>query len=409
MGKVAVLAYVDPNPVRSKIDEFRMLAEVAGYSVKDVIVQRRVPDSRFYVGAGKLKEIKELINDEVGYLIAYHQLKPSQSFNLSRELGINVMDRVKLILEIFDSRAGDAEAKLQIRLAELRYTLPMIKEYIRLSKRGEQIGFHGLGEYGAETYYKHALRQIASIRRRLQAIKAMRDVHIVKRRDKGIPEVVLTGYTMAGKTTLFNKLTGEDKYIDGKAFATLSTYSRLVNFNGKYAVVTDTVGFIDDLPPVLIESFYSTIREIAYADLILLLIDSSDPLPEVRRKLSSSVTILNNIGVPMSKVIPVFNKIDQVNEYSSLANLASEFNLSTPLFISAKNNIGLDSLKSRVAQELKDYVTVRLNLEYLDKVNSVLGHRASLMMISDGSALINVRRIDVKVLDENGVKYSVEG
>ena len=409
MGREALLVYVDPNPMESKINEFKMLAEVAGYEVKGLVVQKRIPDSRYYMGSGKLGYVKRLIEDGVNYLITYHQLKPNQSFNLSRELRINVMDRVKLILEIFDKRAGDAEAKLQIRLAELKYSLPLIREYIRLSKKGEQIGFHGLGEYGAETYYKHALRQIAAVKRRLNAIKAMRDTHIIKRRDKGIPEVALTGYTMAGKTTLFNRLTGEGKYIDGKAFATLSTYSRLVNFNGKYAVITDTVGFIDDLPPILVESFYSTIREIAYADLILLIIDSSDPLEEVRRKVNSSISILNDIAVPMSKVIPVFNKIDEVKGTDSLISIASEFKLSNPLFISAKTGAGLESLKIRIASELRDYATVKLPVEYLDVVNSLLRHRASIMLINDDSALVNVRREDLVLLDERGISYRIEG
>lgn len=409
MSKDALLIYVDPNPVESKANEFKMLAEVAGYNVRGMVIQRRVPDSRYYVGSGKLMEIKSMINHDINYVITYHQLRPTQSFNLAKRLGVNVMDRIKLILEIFDKRAGDAEAKLQIRLAELRYMLPIIREYIRLSKRGEQIGFHGLGEYSAETYYKHALRQIASIRRRLQAVKSMRDAHIVKRKDRGIPEVVLTGYTMAGKTTLFNKLTGEGKYIDGKAFATLSTYSRLVNFNGKYAVVTDTVGFIDDLPPLLVESFYSTIRELAYADLILLLIDSSDPISEIRRKLSSSVNILNNIGVPMGKVIPVFNKIDEVSELGELGVLTREFNLSKPLFISAKVGVGLSELKARVASELRDYLTIRLSISDLHHLDNVLGRRASIVATSDDSAIVTIRREDAKVLDERGIRYLIEG
>ena len=347
----AVLAYVDPNPVESRVREFKMLAEVAGFTVRDIVIQRRVPDSRFYVGSGKLSEVKGSLKD-VDYFITYHQLKPSQYYNISRELKVKVMDRVELILRIFDQRAGDAEAKLQIRLAELKHMLPLVKEYVRLSKRGEQIGFHGLGEYEAETYYKHILRQISSIRRRLNSIKSMRDRHILKRRNVGIPEVALTGYTMAGKTTLFNRLARESKYIDGRAFATLSTYSRLIKLNGLSFVLTDTVGFIDDLPPLLVESFYSTIRELVYADLVILMIDASDPVDEVRRKLSSSLNILREVGVPQSKVLPVLNKIDVANNLGEVSEVVEGFGLGRPVAISAKEGLGIDELLKAIRDHI---------------------------------------------------------
>ena len=347
----AVLAYVDPNPIESRVREFKMLAEVAGFTVRDIVIQRRVPDSRFYVGSGKLNEVKGSLKD-VDYFITYHQLKPSQYYNISRELKVKVMDRVELILRIFDQRAGDAEAKLQIRLAELKHMLPLVKEYVRLSKRGEQIGFHGLGEYEAETYYKHILRQISSIRRRLNSIKSMRDRHILKRRNVGIPEVALTGYTMAGKTTLFNRLARESKYIDGRAFATLSTYSRLIRLNGLSFVLTDTVGFIDDLPPLLVESFYSTIRELIYADLVILMIDASDPVDEVRRKLSSSLNILREVGVPQSKVLPVLNKIDVANNLGEVSEVVEGFGLGRPVAISAKEGLGIDELLKAIRDHI---------------------------------------------------------
>ncbi len=347
----AVLAYVDPNPIESRVREFKMLAEVAGFTVRDIVIQRRVPDSRFYVGSGKLSEVKGSLKD-VDYFITYHQLKPSQYYNISRELKVKVMDRVELILRIFDQRAGDAEAKLQIRLAELKHMLPLVKEYVRLSKRGEQIGFHGLGEYEAETYYKHILRQISSIRRRLNSIKSMRDRHILKRRNIGIPEVALTGYTMAGKTTLFNRLARESKYIDGRAFATLSTYSRLIRLNGLSFVLTDTVGFIDDLPPLLVESFYSTIRELIYADLVILMIDASDPVDEVRRKLSSSLNILREVGVPQSKVLPVLNKIDVANNLGEVSEVVEGFGLGRPVAISAKEGLGIDELLKAIRDHI---------------------------------------------------------
>ena len=369
MSGKAILVFVNEDVAENKLKEFRSLAEVAGYKVIDFVIQRRIPDSRFYIGPGKLNELKEVVKKKkVDILITYHELKPKQHFNLEKELGIKVMDRVELILEIFDKRAGSKEAKLQIELAKLKHELPRIKEYIRLAKIGEQIGFHGAGEYAVEAYYRYVRQRITIINKELKEIKSKKTLTILKRKDYGLPEIVLTGYTMAGKTTLFNRLTKDFKYRDGKPFATLDTYSHIVDIDGIKAILTDTIGFIDDLPPLLVEAFYATIQEIVHSDLILLVIDVSDLMNEFRRKFESSLKILNDLSIPLSKVLPVLNKIDLVDNYSEIEikkNLVLQY-FDNCVEISAEKGFGIDKLKKVILSKLPNYVNIKLYVNAQD-------------------------------------------
>ncbi len=384
VSRNAILLMAGPGK-DGKEGEFVELAKAAGYNVVNVIRQRRAIDSRFYVGSGKLMQVKQLMVDHgVTHVITYDKLKPSQFNNLRRELKVNVMDRVQLILEIFNERAGDMESKLQIRLAELYNQLPLLREYVRHAKRGEQIGFMGLGEYAIDAYYKHVLKQIAVIRRRLDDVMVAQADRISRRKEVGMPQVAITGYTMAGKTSLFNLLTRESKGIDGRPFATLSTYSRLVSFHGKRAILTDTIGFIDDLPPLLIKSFYATISEVTYADVVLLVVDASEEDEEVKRKLSVSLNVFDSLAVNRQRVLAVMNKIDLLSpaDLPRVNDLASRLGLRF-VDVSAKMGIGIDELKFVVGKMLDDYVTVRLRgdvPEWAFKVATVLG--------SDGDGLM---------------------
>ncbi len=345
MRNRALLAYVGPKESRldRKLAEFRALAEVAGYRPAHLVVQFGDPDSRFYLGKGKLEEVARMDFD---VFIAYHGLTPLQFYSLRRMLGVEVMDRVLLILRIFEKRAGSMESKLQIELASLKYRLPMVKEYLRRAKMGEQIGYMGAGEYAVDAYYRHMMSRISHIKRRLDKLRESRAVLMRKRKDFGIPEVVLTGYTSVGKTTLFNRLTSERKYVDGKPFATLDTYTRRISLWGKEIVLTDTIGFIEDLPPVLIESFYSTLQEVADADLILLLVDASDELDEFDRELQTSLEVLSTLGVYRERVLPVLSKVDKVSmlEVARKALVVRRyFDLFVP--VSAVTGFGIDTLK----------------------------------------------------------------
>ncbi|MGC9152583.1 MAG: GTPase HflX [Vulcanisaeta sp.] len=354
MNSRAILLIAD-DIEENKIREFELLTEAGGYTVLDTIIQRRRPDSRYYLGLGKLNEIEKMVKDlKPDVVITYHQLNPIQYVNLERKLRTRVMDRVWLILEIFEKRAGSKEAKLQIELTRLRLEIPRVREFIRLAKMGEQIGFYGGGEYAIEAYYRHMIRRASSIRRTLERIRRRRESLVMRRKDYGLPQVALTGYTSAGKTTLFNRLAREVKYVDGKPFATLDTYSRLVYFDGINAILTDTIGFIDDLPPLLIESFYATIAEVLNADLILFMMDVSDYYQEFYRKFMSSLRVFTDLGIPRDKVLPVLNKIDLVdgsNIDDKLALVKQWF--SEYVMISAKLGVGIDELRKAVRGRLE--------------------------------------------------------
>ena len=345
----------------NRVREFQLLSEAGGYEVLDTIIQRRKPDTRYYLGIGKLGEVESLVKSlRPDAVITYHQLNPIQYVNLERRLRVKVMDRILLILEIFERRAGSKEAKLQIELTRLRLEIPRVREFIRLAKMGEQIGFYGGGEYAIEAYYRYMMRRVAHIRRELNAIKRRREMLVVRRRDYGLPQVALTGYTSAGKTTLFNRLARESKYVDGKPFATLDTYSRLVNFNGLNAILTDTIGFIDDLPPLLIESFYATIAEVLNADLILFMIDVSDDYQEFSRKFMSSIKIFNDLGIPRTRILPVLNKVDLmdgVNINDKISLVKGEFG--DYVLISARTGIGIDDLRNAVRNRLEPLMISR--------------------------------------------------
>ena len=226
---------------------------------------------------------------------------------------------------------------------------------------GEQLGFMGAGEYVIDAYYRHMVKRISTIRRKLEEVRRSRASHIMKRKESGVPEVVITGYTSAGKTTLFNRLVSENKFVDGKPFATLETYSRALDLWGKKVVLTDTIGFIDDLPPVLIESFYSTLQEVVEADTILLVIDGSEPQEEIARKLKTSVETLREVGVDRDKIIPVVNKVDKIRmeEVKNLRGLIGRyFNWFVP--VSALTGFGVETLKVVLFFKVPGYSIVKV-------------------------------------------------
>ncbi|ACB38991.1 GTPase HflX [Pyrobaculum neutrophilum] len=346
MRNRALLSYVGPKTpnLAYKLEEFVSLAEVAGFEVVDLITQFGRADTRFYLGPGKAEAVAA---KDFDVFIAYHSLTPLQVFNLERLFKRRALDRVLVILMIFEKRAGSIESKLQIELARLRYELPKVKEYLRRAKMGEQLGFMGAGEYIVDAYYRHMVKRISTIRRKLEEVRRSRVMHIAKRKEAGVPEVVITGYTSAGKTTLFNRLVGEDKLVDGKPFATLETYSRSLDLWGKRVVVTDTIGFIDDLPPLLVESFHSTLQEIIDADVILLVVDGSEPREEISRKIETSVATLGEVGISRDRVIPVVNKVDKIGvaEVKNLRGIVGRY-FSWFIPVSALTGFGIEALKA---------------------------------------------------------------
>ena len=232
------------------LDELKELCRTAGYEPVFSLTQVRYPHPRYNIGPGKVEELKRAVKTlGIEKVIFENDLKPVQEYNLAKTLGVPVISRIQLILEIFTLHAASKEAKLQIKLAELKYELSRAKEKVRLAKKGEQPGFHGLGAYEADVYYDEISRRIAKINEKLAVIKNRRNLFRVRRMEEGIPSVSLTGYTNAGKSTLFNLLTRESVPVSPQLFTTLSTTTRIVRFDGKKSYLSDTVGFIKNLPP----------------------------------------------------------------------------------------------------------------------------------------------------------------
>ncbi len=336
--------------------------------------QNRICDPSFCLGRGKAEEIaKSIQNLKPKKVILNNQLKPIQRYNLTKLFGIEVLDRFQLILEIFNKRAGTLEAKYQIELAKLQYELPMARENVHLARLGELPGFHGLGKYQVDVYETMIKRRISCLRRRLEEIRTRKSMHRRKRRRDALYSIALTGYTFAGKTALFNYLTKESFALGELLFTTLSTTTRAINVAGRKVLLSDTVGFIDNLPHLLIDAFYSTLEEITWADTVLLILDSSDPREEFFRKLQTSISALNSIGVFNNMIIPVLNKIDAANNLEESENTVLEFIGVHPAKISAKTGEGIPSLMEMIAQRLPPYETVRLIIPNQINSNSILG------------------------------------
>lgn len=340
------------------MEEFRSLTEAAGYVVVGSVEQVRDEDPNFQIGRGKAEELAELVRELDADKIAFdNDLKPVQSYNLAAVTGVEAIDRFQLILEIFAKRASSKEAKLQIKLANLRYQLPRAKASVRLARMRERPGFLGLGKYEIDVYFENISRQINRIRRELKRISEKRSLHRVRRIESGFFLVSLAGYTNAGKTTLFNALAREFKTVDIGLFTTLSTTTRSVVFNGKRALLTDTVGFIERLPVIMVEAFHSTLEETILADVIVLVVDIHEPPEEVQRKLSVCLDTIREIGAGGVPIVTALNKADLLTK----EELAERLRIMggeapCPVVISALKGMNVGGLEQSVAKHLGNYL-----------------------------------------------------
>ncbi len=343
---------------RSNLDELQSLAESADYVVVERVEQIRKPDPAYQIGRGKVKELVKLVKDaNVDKIIFDNQLRPVQAYNLAKEAGVEVIDRFQLILEIFSKRASTTEAKLQVQLAKLQYELAYSKEKVRLAKMGEQPGFMGLGSYEADVYYETIKRQVDSIKRKLSKARGRRLLYRSRRGELGFPSISLAGYTNAGKSALFNALTNEDVPVSAMLFTTLSTTIRLLDLFGRKALLIDTVGFIDRLPITLIEAFRSTLEETALSDLILLVVDISEPMIEVKRKLSCCFKTLRKIEASEVPVVTALNKIDLISNDEADRRVEVLKDLTpNPVLVSALHKMNLELLRNELRDQLKGYV-----------------------------------------------------
>jgi GTP-binding protein HflX len=331
--------------------------------------QVRQADARYQIGSGKVEELAELVEQKSAEKVIFSNLlRPVQSYNLAKATKVEIIDRFQLILEIFTKRATTAEAQMQIKLASLRYDLTQVKERVRLAMKGEQPGFMGLGAYEVDIYYESVKREIHAIRRKLKKIRAKRVLHRERREELGFTSISLAGYTKAGKSSLFNALAEETVPVDAALFTTLSTTTRLVTFSKKEFLLTDTVGFIDRLPLTLIEAFHSTLEETIYSDLILLLVDASESMDVIEKKLGTCLETIERIGASGVPVITVLNKIDLIKETEVQQKFKKlEESATTLVPISAIYKTNLEQLKQEILKILKNYVRATFTIPVTDK------------------------------------------
>jgi len=331
--------------------------------------QVRDQNPRYQIGSGKAKELAELVTKNgVERTIFDNELTPVQAYNLAKATAVEAIDRFQLILEIFARRASTAEANLQIQLARLRYELSRAKERVRLARMEEQPGFMGLGAYEVDIYYEAVKRQAHSIQDKLKKIREKRRLHRTRRLELGFPSISLAGYTNAGKSSLFNALAEETVPVDPSLFTTLSTTTRAVVLTKRKALLTDTVGFIDRLPLTLIQAFRSTLEETIFSNLILLVVDISEPNEDIERKLSCCLDTIQKIGAAGIPVITALNKIDllQDDEIQCKAEVLKDA-APNPVPISALNGTNTSLLKQEIVEHLEGYIQASFSLPITDE------------------------------------------
>lgn len=351
-----LVTYPDDISIR----EAKSLADAAGYCVIKTVTQQNITHSRYGIGRGKAQEIKDLVDQLRVNIVIYDEvLKPSQQYNLASLCKLDIIDRERLILQIFELRASNNESRIQTKLAQLRYDMVRVRDKVRLAKKGEQPGFFGMGKYDAEVYFLDIRRRAAVLKRKLEKEETRRRLYRTQRSRVGLPTISIVGYTSAGKTRLFNTLTGESKDVGQGIFTTLSTNTRAINLKGNKVLMSDTVGFISKLPAYMIDAFKSTLNELMYSVILFLVLDVSEPIDEMRRKLHSSMHVLNEFGVGASRILLVLNKIDAVNsiEVSDKVTQLSITDNYRSLAISAKTGYNMAQLKELMAQVLaSDYI-----------------------------------------------------
>lgn len=292
---------------------------------------------------------------------------------MAKLTGVEVIDRFQLILEIFARNASSSEAKLQIQLAKLQCELPLAKEKVKLARIEEQPGFMGLGTYEVDIYYEAIRRQADRIREKLKGIGKKRRLHRTRRLELGFSLVFLAGYTNAGKSTLFNALVEEAVPVGSGLFTTLSTTTRAVELSRRKVLLTDTVGFIDRLPLALIDAFHSTLEETVFSDLILLIVDVSEPQGEIERKLSCCLDTLQKIGASGIPMVTALNKIDLISEDEKENRIEALKGVApNPVPISALRKTNISPLKQELVGHLKSYVKASFSLPVSDESMSFL-------------------------------------
>lgn len=349
----------DHQVYRLKLDELRRLVETLGIEVVGDIVQSRHRSfAKYYVGSGKVKEIRRFVQrHDVNLVVFYNIIRSSQKLNLIRALGCDVVDRYELTLEIFDRMSSDNLSKLQIEAARLDKLAPYFKLEASLRYHNDRPFFRSMGEYAFHSHLRELTRRQARIREEIQDLVKENRQRIRKRRRLGYPTICIAGYYNAGKTSLFNALTGDSKPVSDSPFTTLSSkYQRRFVDHETTLLFIDTIGFVIDLDPRLIKSFELNMEDMRSADLVVLLLEITDPLLTLRIKLAEGVRLLREMEVPRERIIVVFNKVDLAPDLEDTIphELGLEHYGLPWTIVSAKERTNLDGLLQLIISRLAE-------------------------------------------------------
>ena len=343
---------------RVRMDELRRLVEALGYEVVGEFVQTRIrPYSKYLIGSGKVREIGKFVDEkDVDLVVFYNTLTSSQKLNLTRALGVEVIDRYEVTLRIFEEAASDELAKLQIEAARLAKLYPYFKLQASVRFKTERPFMRGMGEYAYHSKLRMLVRRMSRIRERISKLRERRISEIMKRRGLGYPIVCIAGYYNAGKTSLFNVLTGSDREVSDRPFTTISAkYQRRYMPMGGFMLFVDTIGFVIDLDPELIESFELNLADMRYADVVLFLVDVSDEPSLVSLKLNHGLKLLRRVGVEPSRTLVVFNKLDLVDKghvEEVLEKVGATLTGYSWVMVSAKERVNIEELLDAIWEKI---------------------------------------------------------
>ncbi len=328
------------------------LAETAGYEIVEVKKLRREKK----IGKGKINEIKKAVEEgKITSIIYYGDIQPSSLFKLEKETRTKIIDRVMLILDIFALHAGSKEAMLQIEMAKIKHELPFMREYIRRSKMGELVGFLGPGNYGIDAYRKQQTSRLSRIKEALEEIRRREHERAMRRKMLGMTIASIVGYASAGKTSLFNAITNENKKVGKEYFTTLYPKHKMVVYRDKKVLFVDTVGFIREVPPEVVEAFYSTLEEVSLSDVIVFVVDMSEDAEVINEKIIAGGEILRKLNASSRPIIFALNKVDMVDNNTIEKKLDAIKKISLKIkpdaemvMVSATNKIGIEKVLEKV-------------------------------------------------------------
>jgi GTP-binding protein HflX len=365
--KVILVTYPDEFSIqeaKSLVESSQSSTEAPQPKIVKVYTQKYLNHSQYGLGSGKAEEIKDFVKQsKADQIVVDEHLTSKQIHNLEKLTEVQVIDRERLILNIFHSRATTTEAKLQIELAEVKYEMPRVRENAKLTSGStERPGKGGMGEYTVDVKFRDLKRRMSFIKEKLADAHLKRELYRQQRLKTKMPIVSLIGYTSSGKTTLFNLLTSEYKEVSSSLFTTLSTTTRSFRINNNKSdkqekessvLLVDTVGFISRLPHYMIDAFKSTLEESLAADLILLLIDASEKFEDIKIKYESCWNVLDDLKVDKSKVFVILTKCDGVTSSSErIDSIANDLIISNPIAISSKTGYGIHKLKTMIRRNL---------------------------------------------------------